>query len=372
MDSRTPSSAVWRRLWGDLLGRAGVGRVTAALLTGAVLLATGALPSSAAPAWARSSVNSEGTSQLELGQELLSRADYEGALRAFRNALRGGEAPSADILLGVAEAQRGLGHHQEVIKVAERLLAVAGDDTALRVRTHNMKGVALTAQAGPNDHKRLAAAEREFRQALELAADNWRVALNLGVVLLRQGRDEEGVGLLRTLLGPAGGSPESHRIRRFIENPRRAREPYAPEFSLVTRDGEEHSLGSLRGKVVLLDFWGTWCPPCVEALPGLTRLHNRYTDQPFVLLGISSDHDEDRWRDFVEERGLKWPQHLDRDAGIQRLFEVDGFPTYIVLDPEGIIRYRGVGGGGQSLSRLDSEIREELKRWAGARKQEAR
>src|SRR5215218_1784706 len=100
----------------------------------------------------------------------------------------------------------------------------------------------------------------------------------------------------------------------MAENPRRARENYAPDFSFTSSEGEHIALGDLRGKVVLLDFWGTWCPPCVDSVPELRTLHKCYSNEPwFVLIGISSDNDEEKWQEFTVKNKMIWPQYRDRD-----------------------------------------------------------
>ena len=125
---------------------------------------------------------------------------------------------------------------------------------------------------------------------------------------------------------------------------RRAREPYAPDFSVTTADGEYIALEDLRGKVVLVDFWGTWCPPCVASVPSLRDLHKRYAkENSFVMIGISVHDEEDRWHAFTARNQMVRPQYLDRDGKIQRAFGVNRFPTYILIDHEGIVRFRVSG-----------------------------
>jgi peroxiredoxin len=126
---------------------------------------------------------------------------------------------------------------------------------------------------------------------------------------------------------------------------------------------DEHiELEDLQGKVVLLDFWGTWCPPCVESVPELRNLHKKYSKEPsFVLIGISSDSDEEVWREFTTKNKMVWPQYRDKDRRIQRAFGVRAFPTYIVIDHEGIVRHRSVGMTWSRAASLDEAIRKQVK-----------
>ena len=147
----------------------------------------------------------------------------------------------------------------------------------------------------------------------------------------------------------------------LIANPRRAREAYAPDFSIVTLSREFLELADLRGKVVVLDFWGTWCVPCVQAVPWLRGVQKRHAKDAFVLIGISSDNDEQQLRDFVNKNQMEWREHLDRDRKLQRTYDVRAWPTYVVIDDEGIVRLRTTGTTLASSARLEDEIRRQLK-----------
>lgn len=132
---------------------------------------------------------------------------------------------------------------------------------------------------------------------------------------------------------------------------------------MTTSEGEYIALEDLRGKVVLLDFWGTWCPPCVASVPSLRSLYKKYSKEaaPFTIIGISSDSEEDKWRAFTAENQMVWPQYLDRDRAIQRAFAVRAFPTYIVIDHEGIVRFRVSGLSFEREAALNDAIRKQIK-----------
>ena len=139
----------------------------------------------------------------------------------------------------------------------------------------------------------------------------------------------------------------------------------------MTLDREFLDLNGLKGKVVVLDFWGTWCPPCVTAVPTLRDLQKRHEKDPFVLLSVSSDSDEAVVRRFIDKNRMAWPQYWDRDRKVQQAFDVRAFPTYVVIDAEGIVRFRTSGGGNREPVGLESAIKEQLKA-AGARSKSER
>ncbi len=119
---------------------------------------------------------------------------------------------------------------------------------------------------------------------------------------------------------------------------------------IVTHDvaGKEVRLSGLRGKVVLLDFWATWCGPCKSLLPKEKDLAERLKDKPFVLVGLSIDQRRDDLTEFLAENKLPWTQWWDGPNGAAREWNIDGIPTTYVLDAKGVIRYEeeGVRPGG--------------------------
>lgn len=112
-------------------------------------------------------------------------------------------------------------------------------------------------------------------------------------------------------------------------------QPLPEELTLTTLDGEKVRMGDLRGKVVLLDFWATWCEPCRHATPHLRRLDERLDDEPFEIVGVSVDSDEEALRAYLEEEGVEWTQVWDPGQDATYAFGVTGFPYYLVIDHEG-------------------------------------
>ncbi len=93
---------------------------------------------------------------------------------------------------------------------------------------------------------------------------------------------------------------------------------------------------------MVLDFWATWCPACRMSLSELKELVRKYPER-LVLISISADEKEDVWRDFVNSRGMTWPQTRDPDSQLMRSFAVRGLPTYIVIDGDGVIEREILG-----------------------------
>lgn len=300
--------------------------------------------------------------EMEKGREFMRRRNYEEALRSFKRANEMRAKKSPDCFLAMANAYQGLEAYKNVVESCDKVIELAPNDSVLQVQAYNLKGLAFQSQSQNKDQKKLKEAEAAFRQGLALNVNQPVLHYNLGVTLLQQGLDQEGTAELKKYVELQPNGPFADPSRKMIANPRRARESYAPEFSITTSEGEYIASEDLRGKVVLLDFWGTWCPPCVASVPSLRSLRKRYEKETaFVMIGISSDNEAEKWRAFIAGNQMAWPQYLDRDRRVQRAFEIRAFPTYVLIDHEGIIRYRSSGGGWQHTASLEDAIRKQLK-----------
>jgi peroxiredoxin len=302
--------------------------------------------------------------EIQKGTDFLRRRRFEDALKSFKraNEMRGKNC--AQCLYGMTQAYLAMEAHKSAGESADKLIAVAADDKKLVLYAYNVKGLSLQSLAEIKDQKKLAEAEAVFRKGLALDNDGKLPILhfNLGFTLMQLNRDPEGISEMKKFLEVESEGPYVEDAAKLIANPRRAREPYAPDFSIITAEGEHFTLEDLRGKVVVLDFWGTWCPPCVESVPSLRSLHKKFSKEPsFVMIGVSSDSDADKWKDFTTSEKMVWPQYLDRDRRVQRLFSVRAFPTYIVIDHEGIMRFRSSGTSWERSGYLNDAIKKYVK-----------
>lgn len=117
----------------------------------------------------------------------------------------------------------------------------------------------------------------------------------------------------------------------------------APDFALPDLDGKKRRLSEFAGKVVLLNFWATWCPPCVEELPSMIRLQQRMSGEDFVLLTVSVDDSAEVVRDFLSRhRGVIGAMKvlIDPSRKIPRSYGTEKFPESYLIDENGVVRYR--------------------------------
>jgi peroxiredoxin len=116
----------------------------------------------------------------------------------------------------------------------------------------------------------------------------------------------------------------------------------APDFKAKDLAGNEIALSELQGSVVLLDFWATWCPPCLEELPNVKRIYRRNTDKDFRVLGISLDSELVELEAFMKGTDIEWPQIFDDGVpggSIADAYGVEFIPATFLLDRNGTVRY---------------------------------
>jgi peroxiredoxin len=133
----------------------------------------------------------------------------------------------------------------------------------------------------------------------------------------------------------------------------------APEIVLPSPDGKEIALSSLRGKVVLIDFWASWCGPCRKEMPNVVRAYAKYKSKGFEIYGVSLDKEKGNWVEAIKEEGITWPQVSDLlywQSSVISLYAIEGIPYTVLLDREGTIIAKNLRG-----EELDEKLAEVLK-----------
>lgn len=276
--------------------------------------------------------------QFQAAKAAMSEGKYPKAIAIFKKILKQHkDCSSCWIGMGYSYFVAGSLHEADECANKALLLAALDSDKAV---AHNLKGEISVGRG--NDPKTLAESEAQFREAVRLAPDDANFHLNLARCLLRQSKDDKAMVELNECLQQHPSPAAAHLAKRFLADPRRGREDIAPDFDITTLQGDHISLSQLAGKMVVLDFWATWCPPCRDSVPELKELTRKYQDG-LVVISISGDDDEGHWREFVSKHEMTWHQFRDSNHFMLRTFGVHAFPTYLVLDGEGVIRQRTVG-----------------------------
>jgi thiol-disulfide isomerase/thioredoxin len=117
----------------------------------------------------------------------------------------------------------------------------------------------------------------------------------------------------------------------------------APDFTLLDLEGKEVRLGEFRGKVVFVNFWATWCPPCRAEMPDIESLYQEHKDKGLVVIGIDISESEATVRQFVQRGGYSWTFVLDSDGAVAASYNIRAIPTSFFIDREGVIQAVNIG-----------------------------
>ncbi len=191
-------------------------------------------------------------------------------------------------------------------------------------------------------------AEAKLRESITLNRTEQNLT-HLSFVLEKLGKREEA---------------EKYATEAKLEYARKLKESFinepAQDFELSAIDGRKVKLSELKGKVILIDFWTTWCVPCGEAIPVLNKLYEKYKAQGLEILYISADEEIDLPKiiPFAQKHQINFPVLFDN--GVKQTYKVAGFPTVIFIDRKGKIRFRETGFGKTESPRKYETIINEL------------
>lgn len=306
---------------------------------------------------------------IQRGSDAIRAGHYYQAADAFKKANKIEHGACFWCWLGLARADGDTGFRDIALKDTDNALKNAADDEQ-RAKAHGLRGLIHLAEvvhrtngvwieeqvAGGffelklNDgqlrkysRKDFAGAEQEYRMAVKLDGGVPEYHAGLARVLYYELRDDEAAQEGEIYLQMAFDGPDSRWLRIALKDPQRVRHQFAPEFELTTSTGDVVSLKNLIGKIVVLDFWATWCPPCRASVGELRDLTRKYPSDELVLVSVSADIDGKQWRQYISDEKMNWTQYWDEDKKIRREYGIQLFPTYVVIDRDGIIRDRIVG-----------------------------
>lgn len=232
----------------------------------------------------------------------------------------------------------------------------------------NVLGVSLYLQ---NEKKSYEEAVEALQRSIQLGKGKVPMAYyNLGFALIKSGKEEEGVGALKTYLQVDPNGNEASQARAVIANTKMVDARVAPAFAFKSNTGEDLSLEKLRGKIVLLEFWASWCGPCRAELPEIKNIWKKYAGDQFTIVGINLDSNRPAFDTFTKQEGLSWPQYydgLDWGNKISQLYGVYAIPHSVLIDQDGVIKARGLRG--EQLAEVIGEMVSKLPKQPGLGKE---
>ncbi len=282
----------------------------------------------------------------EDGLQFLRRRMTDAALDEFKKADKQDGGHCRDCQRKMIKYGLELRDWKTAETAAAELVAEAEGDKETAI-AHYQVGLVLINE-GIDKHKDeiFSRAHAELTKALATAANFPDAVLADGRALAYLKQDDAAKARFEEFvkLRPEG-NPERERAMRYISQPELARARMAPAFAVNTVDGQRISLDDLQGKVVLIDFWATWCGPCRAALPHVREIAKRFQGQPLVVLSVSIDSDEAKWKDFIAKNEMTWPQYFDGGftGPVAKKFGVQAIPNTFTIDADGVLQDEHIG-----------------------------
>lgn len=258
-----------------------------------------------------------------------------------------------DCLDNLYKAQLADGDFKGAIDTASRQEAVARSPAEKSLAQFD-RGNAILVKAGTKPKPdALEQAHEAFQQALTSYPKNLAAMFRDGETLAKMGKTEEARARFTDCVSCARpDDPARLRAQHFAEDPSLATKPAAPAFTVTTLDGTRFNLDAMGGRVVLIDFWATWCGPCNEELPHMKRIAKEFAGEPLVILSVSWDSDDAKWRQFIQKNEMTWYQYRDADHSLTREFGINAIPHYFTIDSDGVLTSEMLGEGSDVEGRL--------------------
>jgi thiol-disulfide isomerase/thioredoxin len=333
----------------------------ALVLAAAVAAAAAFIPASAQPDNAKPGEPTDAKARklFDQASDWHRRGEESKAIDTYLEANRQDGGRCFECLQRAYTLAMGIEDFRTARTAVEEGLAGARDDAG-RAIMHFRLGMAWQRQ-GVKDKKDKSFIEScaEFKTALALDPSLTATHFSYGVSLAHLHQDDGARAQFDAFLRQDKQLPNLHpRAQRFAEDVDLARARMAPDFSITTLDGRQISLDSLAGKVVLIDFWATWCGPCVEALPHLRKIVQEFQGQPFVALSVSIDENAATWKRFVAANSMNWLQYHDGDSGVSvaALFGVHQVPATFSVKADGVLEDQHLVGDEQIDDKLKKLI----------------
>lgn len=304
------------------------------------------------------------------GTDAQSRQELDVALERFQFALKQ-DGRCLDCMEAIANVQQAMGNDKAALSTASRMASAVSTPKS-KARADMLAGhiyydeyFAYTNGEGAFDQNpakaqdALRRAELALARAVQEDPTNEPLVMLHGHLLAALKRDSDASAAFAACASMPGVSQtECARALRFSKNVGIARNEPAPPFEATTLDGKKISLDSLSGKIVLLDFWGTWCPVCRRDSDYVQSLRDSFPTDRFVMLEIDSGDSHAAWVNYLNENHLEGTQIQDETNQLQSLFHVGVYPTYVILDGDGTIRMRERGARGDLRGEIQKLLAE--------------
>jgi len=258
------------------------------------------------------------------------------------NKIAGGKC--VECVAGAYKMQMKEGSYKDAINTAMEMEAMGTTPLVKSVAEYD-RGRALMGKDGEKPKpEQLEAELQAYRQAVTIDPQNAAAIFSEGQVQARLGRMDDARKSFQLCLSymPAGDTAYL-RVKHFADDPELSTHKMAPPFEVTAMDGTKFNLDAMGGRVVLIDFWATWCGPCNRELPHMKKIAKEFANDPLVIISVSWDSDEAKWKDFVAKNGMTWMQYRDTDHSLSNEFEINAIPHYFTIDSDGVLTAEMLG-----------------------------
>ncbi len=303
-------------------------------------------------------------SALNDAKQLLQKHDYNFARDAFAKANKISGNNCVRCLEDMFELEIVLHKPKDAQVSAGRLMELAATPSEKSIAM-SKSARALVQQAGDKPKpSQLEAAHTAYQTALTTYPRNLSARWEDACLLARMGQLDKAASEFSTCADSASSTdPLRVRARHFAENPSLSLAKMAPGFEVTANDGSRFNLDNMGGRVVLIDFWATWCGPCNAELPHMKKIAKEFANDPLVIISISWDNNADRWKEFIAKNEMTWVQYRDADHKLSEQFGVNAIPHYFTIDSDGVLTAEMLGEG----SDVEGKLKKLIKRAREAR-----
>ena len=277
--------------------------------------------------------------EIQSGETSIRQGNYAEAKQHFEKAESLGGPRAAEINSGIAIAELQMDHFDAVRQREAKVLELVSTDRD-RAEAYNLIGTSWLREAeqGTANMGMLKSAEESFQRAAKLDPTFDTAYFNLGNTLLRQKREDEAAAAFKNFIGSAEKNPA------YEQNLPITPQSPAPAFKITDSEGHLFSSDSLRGRFLLLDFWATWCAPCIRALPAMRQLAHYFPPSQFTLVSVSENSvNQEVWKKFITVHKMDWTQLWDNNLELYYKFGLEprpnvNIPRYVLIDGNGFVR----------------------------------
>ena len=298
-------------------------------------------------------LNPKFTAAMTEAHDLVRKRDFTFAIEAYKKACKIANNQDAQCLRELFAVQLKTGAAKDAAATASNQIAIATTPKE-KAEAETNRGWALYDQALEKNKTDLYhAADVTFKAAIADDPKSGTAHYLEGIVLAHLNQNDAASEQFKQCLTCISTNDPSYlRAQHFATNPELATHKMAPAFTVVALDGTRFSLDAMGGRVVLIDFWATWCGPCNEELPHIKKIAKEFAGQPLVIISVSWDSDEAKWKDFIAKNDMNWVQFRDASHRLSNLFGIDAIPHYFTIDSDGVLTSEMLGSGSDVEGKL--------------------